>query len=80
MRAQLNGEDFYCPDLRGWNLMGVDLSEARLQFAYLHDAQLQGARFDTLEFGYAEITGVVNNATVLAAGCTVADDTATCRR
>jgi len=78
----LNDDDFGYPDLSGWNLLGADLTQAGLFFANLHAAMLQGARFDSLAFGYAEITGVIDDSSVVPEGCVVDvdDDTISCRQ
>ncbi len=73
--------DHNYPDLDGWNLKGADLSGAELYFGNLVDAELEGARFDDFSFGYAEISGSVDEHTVLPSeGCEVDDENLDCIR
>lgn len=63
--ATLNGDDLSYPVLGDADLRGADLTEASLFFASLLDAQLEGADLRGFEFGYAEITGRIDEATRL---------------
>lgn len=78
LRFQLNGDNLSYPILKDWNLKGASLDKAKLFFAHLLDADLRGARLEGFEFGYAEITGLIDEFTKLPGGerarhCTVED-------
>jgi hypothetical protein len=66
--ASLNDADTSMPNLDGWILTGAKLDAARLFLANLRGASLQGADLSNLQFGYASITGTVDDATKLPGG------------
>ncbi len=61
---ELNGTDVSYPDLSGWNLRGSDLTSARLFFAELLDSDLSGATTTGFAFGYATVSGLIDNHTI----------------
>lgn len=65
----LNGADYTGPDLVGWNLVGARLNGASLFFAQLDYASLNGAKLSDLNFGYATITGSIDDHTELPDAC-----------
>jgi hypothetical protein len=80
--VEVNEEDLGYPLLNDWDLRGADLSNAQLHFADIIDAQLEGANLATFVYGYANITGAVDDYTVLpeTGDCTVEDGVLTCRQ
>jgi hypothetical protein len=71
----LNGDDFGYPFLGWWSLQGARLDGAMLHFAELSGASLAGADLRGMEFGYASISGSVDEHTrVPADGCAIAED------
>lgn len=66
----VNAEDLGYPVLEGWDLRGANLQDGELRFAHLVDADLRGADLGGLGYGYATITGAVDEYTSLPeAGC-----------
>ena len=63
--VSLNGDDFGYPDLQYWQLAVAKLNGASLHFANLRSANLHGADLSSLEFGYARITGTIDDTTIL---------------
>lgn len=74
----LNANDLGNPVLAGWNLRGAHLDTAGLSFASLIDADLRGAQLSRFAFGYAVITGTIDEATAPPAPCTVDGDQLAC--
>jgi hypothetical protein len=68
--VRLNGGDLSGPVLQGWDLIGANLDGAQLYFASLTGASLSGADLSGLKFGYASVSGGVDDATRLpSSGC-----------
>jgi hypothetical protein len=69
--VSINDQDFSYPELDGLNLVGARLSGARLFFAAMHRASLEGADLHDLQFGYATFDGEIDAHTVMppSAGC-----------
>lgn len=78
--APLNANDFGYPLFTGWDLRGANLNGSGLFFANLIEARLEGAVLDAFPFGYAEITGTIDDVTAPPEGCTVDDDRIACRQ
>lgn len=77
----LNENDLSYPEWRGFDLRGADMSDAQLSFAHIYDSQLEGAQMATLTFGYAFITGTIDQYTgVPAESCTTTEGTIDCMR
>jgi hypothetical protein len=76
--VQLNDEDYGYPVFLGWNLRGANLDTASISFASLIDADLRGAQLAQFSFGYAEITGTIDDATAPPTPCTVDGDQLSC--
>jgi hypothetical protein len=74
----LNANDLGYPVLAGWNLRGAHLDTAGLSFASLIDADLRGTQLSQIAFGYAVITGTIDEATAPPAPCTVDGDQLAC--
>ena len=55
--------------LKSWNFRGSSLDGAELFFNHLVDADLRGSRFSNLEFGYANISGTVDNFSEIPETC-----------
>lgn len=65
----------------GFDLRGADLTGASLHFAHIQDSSLEGAQMETLDFGYAEITGTIDDHTTIpAVGCEASDGAIDCMR
>ena len=73
----VEGDTAY-PQLEGWDLRGARLDDARLFFASLVDAQLEGADLSSMKYGYAMITGTVDPFTLLPKGCSLEEATVSC--
>ncbi|MEZ4323112.1 MAG: pentapeptide repeat-containing protein [Myxococcota bacterium] len=70
--ASLEEGDLTYPVWSGFDLRGADLSRASLFFAHIEEARFEGALLDGLEFGYATLTGSVDERTVVPSeGCSV---------
>lgn len=68
----INEENLAYPSLEGWNLRGAELAGASLHFANLFDAALEGADMGRFGYGYAEMTGTIDEYTVLpTTGCEI---------
>ena len=80
LRGQmLNENDLSYPEWRGFDLRGADLRDAELIFALIHDAQLEGADMGTMHYGYASITGTIDEYTIVPTdGCTAVQGTLDC--
>lgn len=80
--AALNGDDLGYPILRGWDLRGALLDEASVLFADLLDADLRGAQLARLQYGYAHVTGRIDDDTALpeAGRCVVEQETLACEQ
>ena len=79
--VELNEGEYQHAELVGWDLRGADLESAQLFFADLVDAQLEGANLGTLDYGYADITGSIDDFTDLPVeGCELEEDAMSCRR
>lgn len=65
----LEEEDYYYPELVGWDLRGADLSQTGLHFAQLTDARFEGTLMTAFDYGYAIIRGSVDDYTALPEGC-----------
>ncbi len=66
--VSLNEGDFEYPEL-SWDLRGSDLRYAQLEAASFHNAQFEGARLDELYYWDSEITGSIDEFTILPNGC-----------
>jgi len=76
-------EDFYgYPTWIGMDLQGAHLGGAQLFFAHILDASLEGADLAALEFGYAFVTGSVDEHTTLPdqGSCELDADRVDCMR
>ena len=68
---QLNEGLMDYPQLVGWNLRGARLDGADLAFGHIVDAQLEGAQMRSMTYGYANISGTIDDHTVIPGqGCT----------
>jgi len=78
----LNGTDLTYPTLERYDLRGAALDQATLHFAQLTDARLEGTSMAAFDYGYAEVSGRIDDATVLPldGDCAVEADRVTCRR
>jgi len=70
--------DYSYPSLSDWDLRGAQLNATSLHFANLVNARLEGAAFDMFDFGYAEITGSVDDHTTVSSACTIQGDSVYC--
>ena len=69
------------PTWIGMDLRGARLGGASLHFANFLDASLEGTKFDGFEFGYAQVTGTIDEHTErLDENCTVDGNDMHCRR
>lgn len=73
---ELNEGDLSYPSWTGFDLRGADLSGSDLYFAHILDSQLEGALIADLNFGYADVTGSVDEYTTFPEGgsCTLLDN------
>lgn len=60
LAGELNGDAFGYPVFAGLDLRGADLREAKLHFAAIVDARFEGADLSSFEFGYATVSGSVD--------------------
>jgi uncharacterized protein YjbI with pentapeptide repeats len=78
---ELNEGEYQHADLSGWDLRGADLESSQLFFSNLIDARLEGANLSSLEYGYADITGSIDDFTDLPVeGCEFQGDDLICQR
>ncbi len=80
LTSELN-EGFY--NYNTWEsprLAGSDLSNASLHFANIANADLRGTNLEGFDFGYANITGSIDNYTRFDASCSVEATELICRR
>ncbi len=69
------------PTWIGMDLRGAKLGGASLHFANVLDASLEGTKFDGFEFGYAQVTGTIDEHTEwLDENCTVDGSDVYCAR
>jgi len=81
LEGALNGDDLYYPILAYADLRGADLNDATLLFASLAEAQLEGTQLRDLEYGYAVVSGRIDDDTELPVeGCVATDDAVRCSR
>ena len=66
--------------LLDWNFRGSNLDGAKFFFNHLILADLRGTQFSKLEFGYASITGYVDEFSAVAPHCDRVADFVDCRR
>ncbi len=80
--AALNGDDLYYGRLEGYDLRGADLTHASLFFANLLDARLEGTRLGDIDYGYARVEGLIDDATEIPTegACTVDGQRLACVR
>jgi hypothetical protein len=78
---ELNEGEYQNANLSGWDLRGADLESSQLYFSNLVDAQLEGANLSTLEYGYADISGTIDDFTDLPSeGCELQGNALACQR
>lgn len=67
-------------ELKNWNFRGSNLNNAELFFNLIIDADLRGASFSELKFGYASVTGRVDQFSVIPDDCEQFDQEIRCGR
>jgi hypothetical protein len=68
--------------LVGYNFKGAKLDSAQLFFNFIFNADLRGTDLSTLQYGYASVTGLVDQYTILPleGSCKVSPDSLSCYR
>ena len=70
----LNGDALGYPTFDFIDLRGSDFNQASLHFADLRDVQLEGADLTDFDFGYARLTGTIDEFTSVPTDCPVSED------
>jgi len=66
--------------LVGTNFRGSKLNGARIHFAHISEVDFRGATLSTLDFGYSNIEGKVNEHTIFPDSCERGEDRFSCSR
>jgi len=76
--VELNEGDYTETDLT-WDLRGSDLEYSWISSTNLHNAQLEGAQFESLYFGNVEISGSIDDFTAFPEDCVQNNETVLCK-
>lgn len=67
-------------EISDYNFKGADLDSTTLHFNELINSYFEGTKMSQLEFGYAKISGKIDEFTEIPEGCPIENDSISCIR